>query len=130
MRELIRAIPGVELSVGYNRPIWINLLGPSNDGLEKVTAEVMEQIAKIKGIVDLESSLKANNPAITIKVNNELASDLGLTVSQIGAAVRPLVAGRRDRPLARARRPELRGERAAAEVGPAHHRRPGRAARR
>ncbi len=53
----------------------------------------MARIAKVKGIVDLESSLKANNPAITIKVNNELASDLGLTVSQIGAAVRPLVAG-------------------------------------
>ncbi|MCM2329231.1 MAG: efflux RND transporter permease subunit, partial [Lysobacter sp.] len=93
VRQQIRAIPGVELSVGYNRPIWINLLGPSNEGLEKVTADVMEKIAKIKGITDLESSLKANNPAITIKVNNELASDLGLTVSQIGAAVRPLVAG-------------------------------------
>ncbi|PWB60850.1 MAG: nodulation protein NolG [Betaproteobacteria bacterium] len=93
VRQQIRAIPGVELSVGYNRPIWINLLGPSNDGLEKVTAEVMEKIAKIKGIADLESSLKANNPAITLKVNDELASDLGLTVSQIGAAVRPFVAG-------------------------------------
>ncbi len=93
VRQQIRAIPGVELSVGWNRPIWINLLGPSNEGLEKVTADVMEKIAKIKGITDLESSLKANNPAITIKVNNELASDLGLTVSQIGAAVRPLVAG-------------------------------------
>jgi hydrophobic/amphiphilic exporter-1 (mainly G- bacteria), HAE1 family len=50
-------------------------------------------MAKIKGITDLESSLKAQNPAITIKVNNELASDLGLTVSQIGSAVRPFVAG-------------------------------------
>src|SRR5687767_8932579 len=50
-------------------------------------------MAKIKGITDLESSLKANNPAITMKVDNELASDLGLTVSQIGAAVRPFVAG-------------------------------------
>jgi len=93
VRELIRSIPGVELSVGYNRPIWINLLGPSNEGLQRVTDDVMARIAKVKGIVDLESSLKANNPAITIKVNNELASDLGLTVSQIGAAVRPLVAG-------------------------------------
>jgi hydrophobe/amphiphile efflux-1 (HAE1) family protein len=93
VRQQIRAIPGIELSVGYNRPIWINLLGPSNEGLEKVSAEVMERIARVKGIVDLESSLKANNPAITMKVNDELASDLGLTVSQIGAAVRPLVAG-------------------------------------
>ena len=93
VREKIRAIPGIELSVGYNRPIWINLLGPSNEGLERVTAEVMEKIAKVKGITDLESSLKANNPAITMKVDNELASDLGLTVSQIGSAVRPFVAG-------------------------------------
>src|SRR5438128_12260157 len=53
----------------------------------------MEKIAKIRGITDLESSLKAQSPAITMKVNNELASDLGLTVSQIGAAVRPFVAG-------------------------------------
>jgi hydrophobe/amphiphile efflux-1 (HAE1) family protein len=93
VRRKIRAIPGIELAVGYNRPIWINLLGPSNDGLERLSNEVMEKIAKIKGITDLESSLKANNPAITIKVNNELASDLGLTVQQIGSAVRPFVAG-------------------------------------
>ncbi|MBL0143046.1 MAG: efflux RND transporter permease subunit [Betaproteobacteria bacterium] len=93
VRERIRAIPGIELSVGYNRPIWINLLGPSNEELEKLTADVMEKIAGIKGITDLESSLKANNPAITIKVKDELASDLGLTLSQIGSTVRPLVAG-------------------------------------
>ncbi len=93
VRDKLRSIPGIELAVGYNRPIWINLLGPSSEGLEKVAADVMEKIGRIKGITDLESSLKANNPAITIKVNNEIASDLGLTVSQIGAAVRPLVAG-------------------------------------
>ena len=28
VRDKIRAIPGIELAVGYNRPIWINLLGP------------------------------------------------------------------------------------------------------
>ena len=93
VRDKIRAIPGVELAVGYNRPIWINLLGPSPEALEDLTVEILAKMAKIKGITDLESSLKAQNPAITMKVNNELASDLGLTVSQIGAAVRPFVAG-------------------------------------
>ena len=93
VRDEIRSIPGVELAVGYNRPIWINLLGPSPEGLEKITNETLAKMAKIKGITDLESSLKTQNPAIVIKVNNELASDLGLTVSQIGSAVRPFVAG-------------------------------------
>jgi hydrophobe/amphiphile efflux-1 (HAE1) family protein len=93
VRDEIRKMPGIELAVGYNRPIWINLLGPSPEGLEDLTNEILGKMAKIKGITDLESSLKAQNPAITMKVNNELASDLGLTVSQIGAAVRPFVAG-------------------------------------
>jgi hydrophobe/amphiphile efflux-1 (HAE1) family protein len=93
VRGKIRAIPGVELAVGYNRPIWINLLGPSPEGLADLTQDILDKMAKIKGITDVESSLKAQSPAITMKVNNELASDLGLTVAQIGSAVRPLVAG-------------------------------------
>jgi hydrophobic/amphiphilic exporter-1 (mainly G- bacteria), HAE1 family len=93
VRERIRAIPGVELSVGYNKPIWINVLGPSPEALSDLTDAIMAKIARIKGITDLESSLKAQNPAISVKVDNELASDLGLSVSQIGAALRPFVAG-------------------------------------
>lgn len=93
IRDKIRSMPGIELAVGYNRPIWVNLLGPSPDMLQQLSDDVLEKMSKIKGITDLESSLKAQSPAITMKVNNELASDLGLTVSQIGAAVRPFVAG-------------------------------------
>ena len=93
VRDQIRRIAGIELAVGYNRPIWINLLGPNNDELERISNIVLEKFAKIKGITDLESSLKANNPAITIKVDNVAASDVGLTVQQIGAALRPFVAG-------------------------------------
>ncbi|MGZ5099513.1 MAG: efflux RND transporter permease subunit [Usitatibacter sp.] len=93
VRERIRSIPGVELAVGYNRPIWINLLGPSPEELADLTGGILDKMSRIKGITDLETSNKAQNPAITIKVDNELASDLGLTVSQIGAAVRPFVAG-------------------------------------
>jgi HAE1 family hydrophobic/amphiphilic exporter-1 len=93
VRDKIKRIAGIELAVGYNRPIWVNLLGPNNDELERISNIALEKFAKIKGITDLESSLKANNPAITIKVDNEAASDLGLTVQQIGNAVRPFVAG-------------------------------------
>ena len=36
--------------MGYNRPIWINLLGPNNDELERISNLVLEKFAKIKGI--------------------------------------------------------------------------------
>ena len=93
VRDRIRSMPGIELAVGYNRPIWVNLLGPSPDVLQQLSDDILEKMSHIKGITDLESSLKAQSPAITMKVHNELASDLGLTVSQIGQAVRPFVAG-------------------------------------
>jgi multidrug efflux pump subunit AcrB len=53
----------------------------------------MKKLGSIKGVTDLESSLTASNPAIVVKVNNELASDLGLTVQQIGDALHPFVGG-------------------------------------
>ena len=93
VRERIKPIPGLELAVGYDRPIWINLLGPSPEKLTNITNDLLGQMAQIKGIVELETSQKAQNPAVVIKVNNELANDLGLTVQQIGSAVRPFVAG-------------------------------------
>jgi multidrug efflux pump subunit AcrB len=43
--------------------------------------------------VDLESSEKGANPTIAVRINNEIASDLGLTTARIGAALRPLIAG-------------------------------------
>jgi multidrug efflux pump subunit AcrB len=89
VRDEIRSIPGVELAVGYNRPIWINLLGPSPEELADLTNDILDKMSKIKGITDLESSLKAQSPSITMKLNNELASDLGLTVSQIAPRCAP-----------------------------------------
>ena len=81
VRDRIRAIPGVELSVGYNKPIWITLLGPSPEGARGPhQGHPREDVARSRASPTSSSSLKAQNPAITIKVDNELASDLGLTV--------------------------------------------------
>ncbi|MFX4941284.1 efflux RND transporter permease subunit, partial [Acinetobacter baumannii] len=44
-------------------------------------------------VVDLESSLKAPKPTLSIQINRVLASDLGLSVNQIASALRPLIAG-------------------------------------
>ena len=51
------------------------------------------KVAKVPGIADLETSDKAANPALSIRLNNDAASDLGITVQQVGATIRPLVAG-------------------------------------
>jgi len=93
MREAIRPVPGIELAIGYDRPIWFNLLGPDPATLSQIARDFAERVAKVPGIVDLETSDKAANPALSVRLNNDVASDLGISVQQVGATIRPLVAG-------------------------------------
>ena len=69
------------------------MLGPDPDTLPVLAREFAQQVAKVPGIVDLETSDKAANPALSIRLNNDAAADLGVTVQQVGATIRPLLAG-------------------------------------
>lgn len=93
IREKLAPIAGVDMSVGHDKPIFIAILGQDESKLDAVAQKLMTKIRAIKGVVDLEYSLAAANPATVIKINNEAASDLGLSPQQIGNALRPLVAG-------------------------------------
>ena len=93
IRAKLATLAGIELSVGWNKPIFISILGPDAEKLTELSQGVMKQVAKIKGITDLESSERGANPTIAVRVNSELASDLGVSTAQIGKALRPLIAG-------------------------------------
>jgi hydrophobic/amphiphilic exporter-1 (mainly G- bacteria), HAE1 family len=93
IRAKIAVIAGIELSVGFNKPIFISVLGPDPAKLTEISQGVMKQIAAIRGITDLESSERGANPTIAVRINDDLASDLGVNTAQIGKALRPLIAG-------------------------------------
>jgi hydrophobic/amphiphilic exporter-1 (mainly G- bacteria), HAE1 family len=93
MRERAASVAGIELSVGWDKPIYVAILGPDASELTRISQEVMKRLASVKGIADLESSEKGANPTIAVRIKNELASDVGLTNARIGAALRPLIAG-------------------------------------
>jgi multidrug efflux pump subunit AcrB len=93
IRDALKPVPGIELALGYDRPIWVNLLGPDPDTLKQLIAEFAAKVAKVPGIADMETSEKAANPALSIRLNNDAAADLGISVQQVGATVRPLLAG-------------------------------------
>ncbi|WP_338845757.1 efflux RND transporter permease subunit [Massilia sp. W12] len=94
IRQRMQNIGGIEFSVGGNdKPIFIAILGQNEAGLEATAQKLMARLRQIKGVVDMEYSQAGANPATVIKINNEVASDLGLTPQQIGETVRPLVAG-------------------------------------
>jgi hydrophobe/amphiphile efflux-1 (HAE1) family protein len=92
IRERLEKIAGVSLTVGQ-RPIFIAILGTDEAKLDAVAHSLMDKMRKIRGVADIEYSQEGANPATIVKINHELASDLGLTVQQIGTALRPFVAG-------------------------------------
>jgi HAE1 family hydrophobic/amphiphilic exporter-1 len=94
MRERLGRMAGLEVTMNQNnQPVAISILGPDAAKLTELSQELMAKLAQIPGIADLESSEKGANPTIAVRINNELASDLGLTTASIGNALRPLIAG-------------------------------------
>ena len=92
IRTRLQPIAGITMSVG-NKPIFIAILGQDEAKLDEAAQRLMDKMRAIKGVVDIEYSQEGANPATIVKINNELASDLGLSTQQIGAALRPFVAG-------------------------------------
>ena len=53
IRNALRPIAGTELTLGFNRPIWVNLLGPDPETLSSIMREFQSRVAAIPGIADL-----------------------------------------------------------------------------
>ena len=93
IRKALAPIAGIELTLGFMRPIWVNLTGPDPETLSSLMREFQARVARIPGIADLETSDKAANPALSVRLNNAAAAELGITVQQVGSTLRPLLAG-------------------------------------
>jgi hydrophobe/amphiphile efflux-1 (HAE1) family protein len=93
IRAQLKPVPGVELAFGYDRPVWVNLLGADPETMTTLITEFAQKVAKVPGIADLEISEKAAQPALSIRLQNDAAADVGITVQQVGSTIRPLLAG-------------------------------------
>ncbi|WP_309678343.1 efflux RND transporter permease subunit, partial [Polaromonas sp.] len=96
----LKQVPGITVThaglldaVGGNKQVEFSMQGPDLQELGRLTRIVTEKIRTIPGLVDLDTSLKADQPVLDIAVRRDAASDLGLSASQIAAALRTLVAG-------------------------------------
>ena len=93
IRKRLNRIAGLEINIGFNRPIQVFVMGPDIKELDRMSQDVMKKIKAINGVVDIDSSFKPTNPSLDIIVNRELASDLGVSMNEIGITARALIAG-------------------------------------
>ncbi len=93
IREQIAKIPGTDASVGFDRPIYVAILGSDAEGLATVANEFAEKVKKVPGIVDVESSVKAGLPAYAVRLKPGAIRELGLTAPQLASSLRAYVNG-------------------------------------
>jgi multidrug efflux pump subunit AcrB len=93
IRADIAKIPGVEVSVGFNRPIWITILGTDPDVLTQVAKDLVEKIKKVPGAVDVDTTVKPGLPAFAVRLKDSAIRELGLTAPQVASSLRAYVNG-------------------------------------
>jgi len=73
--------------------IQYTIRGPELKKLESTTANVLAKLRKVKGAVDVDSSLVTGKPEIGVYIDRPRAADLGVSVVDTAAALRLLVDG-------------------------------------
>jgi HAE1 family hydrophobic/amphiphilic exporter-1 len=74
-------------------PIRAMILGPEMSRLVELAKQATLETAKEKSLSDIKANLNLNNPELQVVIDRQLASDLGVRVSDIAGAVRLLMSG-------------------------------------
>jgi hydrophobe/amphiphile efflux-1 (HAE1) family protein len=93
IREQIAKIPGIDVSVGFDRPIYVAILGSDPEGLARIAQDFADKVKKIPGIADVELSVKPGLPAYAVRLKPGAVRELGLTAPQLAASLRAYVNG-------------------------------------
>jgi HAE1 family hydrophobic/amphiphilic exporter-1 len=97
-RQVIQQVPGLtyglfEAGPFGQKPIQISVRGASVDELDRISRDLMQAMARMKGVADVETSLEKSKPELKVRVDRARASDLGVPAGVIGTTLRAAVAG-------------------------------------
>jgi hydrophobe/amphiphile efflux-1 (HAE1) family protein len=92
-RKTIASVPGVKLAVGWDYPIKVNLLGNNDAQMAHEIEALRHKVEKVPGTRDVETSIKEGTPSMSVRLNPDLAAEIGMTHSQVGESLRSLIGG-------------------------------------
>ena len=103
VRERLAIFPGLRVSVqqinlisggGFRQtPFNLILRGPDLARLEQYAGGVIQKLKAKTGFVDLDTSQALRQPEIQVHIDRQKASDLGVRVDAVAAALRTMVGG-------------------------------------
>ncbi len=75
------------------QPIQFYIRGGDLDELAQVSDKLVVELAKIQGLVDLDTTYRGGKPELNFEVNRDAADQLGVPVVSVATTVRGLLAG-------------------------------------
>jgi len=102
IRKNIPPIKGMEVNFmdmssmvmgGSSAPVEIKVFGKDLEKLKEITDNFSKKITQVEGVRDVDTSLNQAKPELVIKIRRETASHLGLSIGQIGSAVKSAIQG-------------------------------------
>ena len=99
-RAALAQIPGADFTIGaasglggVSAPVSITIYGDNFTVLHQLADQLVARMRQIPGLQDIESSLDAAQPVLGVRIDRDLASDLGVSLAQIGATLGPMLGG-------------------------------------
>ncbi|WEK02886.1 MAG: efflux RND transporter permease subunit [Candidatus Devosia phytovorans] len=100
VRQALQAVPGATFQVsaasglgGSSAPVSITLFGDSFVVLDRLADDLVAQLEQVDGLINIKSSLDDAQPVVGIRINQDLADNLGITMTQIASTLNPLISG-------------------------------------
>lgn len=101
IRDALEAVPGAKFRVGppgsfgsgVATPVEVKIFGEDLDVLSRLSRQLADALEANPGFADVRTSLDDPQPTIGIRVDRDAASDLGVSLAQVGNALSPMIAG-------------------------------------
>jgi len=105
LRKELNNLPGIVAYVeslsalgggmgGRNAPLQFNIKGPDLTKISNISKDVIDELRKIEGIVDVGSDMELTKPEILVSVNRDKAADLGIDIRSIASTINTLIGGK------------------------------------
>jgi HAE1 family hydrophobic/amphiphilic exporter-1 len=78
---------------GSSNRLSILIQGPDVEQLQAYTAQLMDKLRTIRGVVDVDSNFEPTQPELRISVDRARAADLGVNIDTLADNLRSLVGG-------------------------------------
>jgi hydrophobic/amphiphilic exporter-1 (mainly G- bacteria), HAE1 family len=103
LRDKVRDIPGFKayvehfepISVGGRRsaPLQVDIKGPETKELERISNQIMGEIVKSPGMVDVSSDLELTKPEVRVFIDRNKAADVGVDIREVSSTVLQMIGG-------------------------------------